>query len=125
MTIQKPNVSSTASKEQSDTCSQWDLVLDIQKEVKETIKYGVVSKKEFILIIFISICIYIFLAVTGNADKAQMDAITAIGLICSLILYVSIPISLVLYIMVKKKLKKVMKQLDEIIAKPNPTRRQK
>lgn len=125
MTTQKPNISSTSSEQQNNTYSQWGLVLDIQKEVKETIKHGVVSPKEFILIIFISICLYIFLAIIGNADKAQMDATTAIGLLCVLILYGSIPVSLVLYIIIKKKLKKVIKQLDEAVANHNPLGREK
>ncbi|QEE12703.1 hypothetical protein [Bartonella krasnovii] len=125
MTTQKPNISSTSSGQRNNPYSQWDLVLDIQKEVKETIKYGVVSLKEFILIIFISVCLYIFLSIIGNVDKDQMDATTAIGLVCVLILYGSIPVSLVLYIIIKKKLKKVIKQLDEAVANHNPLGREK
>ncbi len=53
-----------------------------------------------------------------------MDAASLIGLICGLILYGSIPISLVLRIIVKKKLKKVMKQLDEAVANQNIIRRE-
>ncbi|WP_375638481.1 MULTISPECIES: hypothetical protein [unclassified Bartonella] len=120
----KPNLSNASPKEQNDTSSQWDLVLDIQKEVKETLKAGVVSLREFIFIIFISICLYIFLSILGSADKPQMNVATAIGLICALILYGSIPISLVLRIIVKKKLKKVMKQLDEAVANQNTIRRE-
>ncbi|WP_375647684.1 MULTISPECIES: hypothetical protein [unclassified Bartonella] len=120
----KPNLSNASPKEQNDTSSQWDLVLDIQKEVKETLKAGVVSLGEFIFIIFISVCLYIFLSILGSADKPQMDAASLIGLICGLILYGSIPISLVLRIIVKKKLKKVMKQLDEAVANQNIIRRE-
>ncbi|WP_375682954.1 MULTISPECIES: hypothetical protein [unclassified Bartonella] len=120
----KPNLSDASPKEQNDTSSQWDLVLDIQKEVKETLKAGVVSLREFIFIIFISVCLYIFLSILGHADKPQMDAASLIGLICGLILYGSIPISLVLRIIVKKKLKKVMKQLDEAVANQNTIRRE-
>lgn len=119
------NLSSTSLKEQNDTYFQWNLILDIQKEVKETMKFGVVSLKEFIFIIFVSVCLYMLLSVTGNADEAQMDAATVIGLICLLILYGSIPIFLVLHIIVKKKLKKVMKQLDEAVANHNTIRREK
>ncbi len=54
-----------------------------------------------------------------------MNVATAIGLLCALILYGSIPISLVLRIIVKKKLKKVMKQLDEAVANQNIIRREK
>ncbi|WP_375608174.1 MULTISPECIES: hypothetical protein [unclassified Bartonella] len=121
----KTNLSNASSKEQNDRYPQWDLVLDIQKEVKETIKAGVVSLGEFIFIIFISVCLYIFLSILGHADKPQMDAASLIGLICGLILYGSIPISLVLRIIVKKKLKKVMKQLDEAVANQNIIRREK
>ncbi|WP_375666377.1 hypothetical protein [Bartonella sp. TT121SHDZB] len=113
------NLLNASSKDQNDTYPQWDLVLDIQKEVKETIKAGVVSLGEFIFIIFISVCLYIFLSILGHADEPQMDAATLIGLICTLILYGSIPISLVLRIIVKKKLKKVMKQLNEAVANQN------
>ncbi|WP_375675294.1 hypothetical protein [Bartonella sp. CL100XZDX] len=120
----KPNLSNASLKEQNDTSSQWDLVLDIQKEVKETLKAGVVSLREFIFIIFISVCLYIFLSILGSADKPQMNVATAIGLICALILYGSIPIFLVLRIIVKKKLKKVMKQLDEAVANQNTIRRE-
>ncbi|WP_375622763.1 hypothetical protein [Bartonella sp. TT119HLJHH] len=121
----KPNLSNASPKEQNDTSSQWDLVLDIQKEVKEILKAGVVSLREFIFIIFISVCLYIFLSILGSADKPQMNVVTAIGLICALILYGSIPIFLVLRIIVKKKLKKVMKQLDEAVANQNTIRREK
>ncbi|WP_039758278.1 hypothetical protein [Bartonella queenslandensis] len=119
------NLSDALSKEYNDTYSQWNLVIDIQKEVKETIKFGIVSLKEFIFIIFISVFLYILLSITGNADRSQMDATTIIGLICGLILYGSIPISLVLRIIVKKKLKKVMKQLDEAVSHHNTIRREK
>ncbi|WP_038474033.1 hypothetical protein [Bartonella tribocorum] len=119
------NLSNTSQKEQNDTYIQWNLVLDIQKEVKETVKFGVVSLKEFIFIIFISVFLYIFLSITGNADEAQMNAATVIGSICVLILYGSIPIFLVLHILVKKKLKRVMKQLDEVVVNQNTIRREK
>ncbi|WP_019224303.1 hypothetical protein [Bartonella rattimassiliensis] len=117
-----PKLSNTSQKTQNDTSPQWDLVLDIQKEVKETVKFGVVSLREFIFIIFISVCLYIFLSIIGNADKVEMDATTAIGLICVLILYGSIPISFVLRIIIKKKLKKVIKQLDEVVANRSTVR---
>ncbi len=45
-----------------------------------------------------------------------MDAITAIGLVSVMLIYTSLPISLVLYIVIKRKLKKAIEQLDEEIA---------
>ncbi|EJF82133.1 hypothetical protein [Bartonella doshiae] len=113
-------ISKTLHEKQDDTSLKWDLALNIQKEIKETMKSGVVSRTESRLIIFISLCLSIILTILGNADKAQMDAATAIGLICVLLLYGSLPISIVLYIVIKKKLNKVIKQLDEALAHQNP-----
>ncbi len=112
-------ISKTLHEKQDDTSLKWDLVLNIQKEIKETMKSGIVSRAESRLIIFISLCLSIFLVTTGNADKAQMDAVTAIGLICVLLLYGSLPISVVLYIIIKRKLNKIIKQLDEAIIHQN------
>ncbi|MBB4076238.1 putative membrane protein YesL [Bartonella fuyuanensis] len=123
MTTRKPNLSNASQKEQNDTYHRWDLVLDIQKEIKEAVKTGVISLKEFIFILFISICLYIFLSIAGTADKAQMDAMAVIGLLCGLILYGSMPISLGLYIIGRKKLKKIMKQLDEVVINQKTIRR--
>lgn len=111
--------SSTLREKQNDMSLQWDAVLNIQKELKKTIETGVVSRMESRFITFISLCLSIFLVITGNADKSQMDAATAIGLICLLLLYGSLPISAIVYIVIKKKLNKALKQLDEAIAHQN------
>ncbi|MCZ2159008.1 hypothetical protein NPX99_07000 [Bartonella sp. 220] len=126
MTAKKPQISETFLKERGDTYSRWKEVLNLQKEIHETRNAGVVSKKEIILIALISVCLGLILSVLGNADKDQMDAITAIGLVCVLLIYVSLPISLVLYIVIKRKLKKAIEQLDEEIANQTAeTRREK
>ncbi|WP_144753910.1 hypothetical protein [Bartonella saheliensis] len=108
--------SRTLREKQNDLSPQWEAALNIQKELKETIATGVVSRVESRLILFISLCLSIFLVITGNADKSQMDAATAIGLICLLFLYGSLPISAIVYIVIKKKLNKALQQLDEAIA---------
>ncbi|GAA4666172.1 hypothetical protein [Bartonella pachyuromydis] len=108
--------SKTLCEKQNDLSPQWEAALNIQKELKKTIATGVVSRVESRLILFISLCLSIFLVITGNADKSQMDAATAIGLICLLLLYGSLPISAIVYIVIKKKLNKALQQLDEAIA---------
>lgn len=112
MTIQTPQ---TFLEGQDDTASQWEEILNIQNEIHETRKAGVVSKKEIKLIALISLCLSIILMILGSADREQMDVITAIGLICVLLIYTSLPISTVVYIVIKIKLKKAIKQLDEEI----------
>lgn len=116
MTTETSNI---LREKQNDMSLQWDTVLNIQKELKKTIETGVVSRMESRFITFISLCLSIFLVITGNADKSQMDAATAIGLICLLLLYGSLPISAIVYIVIKKKLNKTLKQLDEAIAHQN------
>ncbi|MEL6088506.1 hypothetical protein [Bartonella schoenbuchensis] len=112
--------------------SKLDLVLNIQKEMKKVIKFGVISRTQLILIFFISLGLSNTLVILGNLDRDQFDIPTAIGVVAFLLISISFPIFVGLYIIVKKKLKDVIQQLDEtieklneIMANQNPRRKEK
>ncbi|AQX19997.1 hypothetical protein [Bartonella sp. WD16.2] len=112
--------------------SKWDSILNTQKEMKKVMKFGVISRMQLILIFFISLGLSNTLLILGNLDRDQFDIPTAIGLVAFLLISISLPIFLGLYIIVKKKLKDVIQQLDEAIEKineimtnQNPRRREK
>ncbi|AQX30835.1 hypothetical protein [Bartonella schoenbuchensis] len=123
---------SKAIKEREKMTSKWDSILNTQKEMKKVMKFGVISRMQLILIFFISLGLSNTLLILGNLDRDQFDIPTAIGLVAFLLISISLPIFLGLYIIVKKKLKDIIQQLDEaiekineIMANQNPRRREK
>ncbi|MEL6094207.1 hypothetical protein [Bartonella schoenbuchensis] len=123
---------SKAIKEREKMTSKWDSILNTQKEMTKVMKFGVISRTQLILIFFISLGLSNTLLILGNLDRDQFDIPTAIGLVAFLLISISFPIFVGLYIIVKKKLKDVIQQLDEaiekineIMANQNPRRKEK